>query len=43
MDRAPETFAAPMPVILPPRPAVLSRMGWTAFIVALIVVCAVAG
>ena len=31
-----------MPVILPPRPAVLSRMGWTAFIVALIVVCAVA-
>ncbi|RZJ20100.1 MAG: urea ABC transporter permease subunit UrtC [Haliea sp.] len=32
----------PMPVLLPPRPAVLSRLGWSAFIVALIVVCAVA-
>ncbi|MEP6824722.1 MAG: urea ABC transporter permease subunit UrtC [Ramlibacter sp.] len=31
-----------MPIVLPPRPAVLSGMGWTAFIVALIVVCAVA-
>ncbi|MEO7549419.1 MAG: urea ABC transporter permease subunit UrtC [Ramlibacter sp.] len=31
-----------MPIVLPPAPAVLSRMGWTAFIVALIVVCAVA-
>src|SRR5690349_11380283 len=42
MDRAPEAVARPLPMILPPRPAVLSRMGWTAFIVALIVVCAVA-
>ncbi|MEO5670042.1 MAG: urea ABC transporter permease subunit UrtC, partial [Ramlibacter sp.] len=30
------------PVVLPDRPAVLSRAGWSAFIVALIVVCAVA-
>lgn len=42
MDRAPEAVARPLPMILPPRPAVLSRMGWTAFIVALIVVCAIA-
>jgi urea transport system permease protein len=42
MDRAPEAVARPLPMILPPRPAVLSRMGWTAFVVALIVVCAVA-
>ena len=30
------------PIALPPRPAVLSRAGWTAFVVALLVVCAVA-
>ena len=29
-------------VTLPEKPAVLSRMGWTAFVIALIVVCAVA-
>src|SRR5690349_2115584 len=42
MDRAPEAVARPLPMILPPRPAVLSRTGWTAFLIALIVVCAVA-
>ncbi|MDB5871445.1 MAG: urtC [Ramlibacter sp.] len=31
-----------MPVVLPGKPAVLSATGWSAFIVALIVVCAVA-
>jgi urea transport system permease protein len=30
------------PLVLPPKPAVMSGTGWTAFIVALIVVCAVA-
>jgi urea transport system permease protein len=53
MDRAPQTIGeslraeagqvpARLPVVLPPRPAVMSRLGWSGFIVALIVVCAVA-
>ncbi len=32
----------PQALILPPRPAVLSRAGWSAFVIALLVVCAVA-
>ncbi|HSV70771.1 MAG TPA: urea ABC transporter permease subunit UrtC, partial [Methylibium sp.] len=40
MNRDP--IPAVTPVALPGKPAVLTRMGWTAFIVALIVVCAVA-
>jgi urea transport system permease protein len=31
-----------MPVVLPARAPVLSRMGWTAFVIALLIVCAVA-
>ena len=31
-----------VPIALPPRPAVLSRAGWTTFVAALLVVCAVA-
>ena len=42
MDRGPETLSPPAPLVLPTRPAVLSRMGWSAFVVALIVVCALA-
>ena len=42
MDRGPESLSPPGPLVLPTRPAVLSRMGWSAFVVALIVVCAVA-
>ena len=34
--------AARAPLVLPGRPAVLSRLGWSAFIVALVLVCAVA-
>ena len=30
------------PMVLPPKPALLSRAGWTAFVVALLVVCALA-
>ena len=34
--------SAVLPLLLPPRPAVLSRAGWSAFIMAVLVVCAVA-
>jgi urea transport system permease protein len=51
MDRAPDMIEkaltqpgalAPMPVVLPPRAPLLSATGWGAFLVALIVVCALA-
>ena len=52
MDRAPELIEqslkaeaggpAPMPVVLPARAPLMGRLGWTAFLVALIAVCAVA-
>jgi urea transport system permease protein len=52
MDRAPPTIEqalraesgglAPMPAVLPARAPLLGRMGWTAFLVALVVVCALA-
>jgi urea transport system permease protein len=41
MDRAPETLT-PRAALLPAAPALLSRAGWSAFVVALLVVCAVA-
>ncbi len=52
MDRAPEVIAkslaaeagqhAPMPVVLPPAAPLLTKTGWTAFLAALVLVCAVA-
>lgn len=52
MDRAPELIEKslraeagqnlPMPVVLPPRAPLLGRTGWTAFLVALVAVCALA-
>jgi urea transport system permease protein len=51
MDRAPtaveqslqaEAGMKPMPVVLPPRARVMSPRGWTAFLVALVLVCGVA-
>jgi urea transport system permease protein len=52
MDRAPEVVEAslkaeagqmkPMPVVLPPRARLMSPRGWTAFLIALLLVCAVA-
>ncbi len=43
MDRAPDALLAssPAPVQLPARKPLLTRTGWTAFLVALILVCAV--
>ncbi|MDB5880593.1 MAG: urtC [Ramlibacter sp.] len=34
--------AAGLPIVLPPRPVVLGRAGWMAFVAALLVVCALA-
>ena len=49
MDRAPTTIAESLkaeagqaPVALPPAPPVLTRMGWSAFLLALAIVCALA-
>lgn len=36
------TMPPASPIVLPPRPVILTRAGWSAFIVALIAVCAVA-
>ena len=42
LQRPGEAGSAAAPISLPARPVVLTRTGWTAFVVALIVVCAVA-
>jgi urea transport system permease protein len=52
MDRAPSAVEAslqaeagqlrPMPVVLPARAPMMTRTGWTAFLVALVLVCAIA-
>jgi len=44
MDRAPDALlaSAPAPVRLPGRHPLLTRAGWTAFLIALVLVCAVA-
>jgi urea transport system permease protein len=38
----PQAPMVPPALVLPPRPAVLGRAGWSAFVMALLVVCAVA-